>query len=198
MQQTNPPPSEIKETLVVGSIRLLEQPFKVKTPVFEDEIVKRAIFVDHEVKVPVGYDKVVNELALEISKSVMAIIKVEMDKQTKMLEEKIALLRNIKTEEEVILKTKEVIVEKPVYKDVTIEVIRPVYVDKEVINPILKNVEVENAIIIDKAVTNAVITDIRVTNAIIKDVEVERAVIREKVIEVIHKNCLDSAGNPIS
>lgn len=198
MNQTNPQEGKVKEVEVVSGFKLIQTEYKVKTPVFEDVTIQRPIFVDHEVKIPVGYDKVVNELALEISKSVMAIVQVSLDKQIKLLEEKIASLRNIKTEEEVILKTKEVIVEKPVYKDVTIEVSRPVYVDKEVINPVLKNVEVENAIIIDKAVTNAVITDIRVTNAIIKDIEVERAVIREKVIEVIHKNCLDSAGNPIS
>ena len=198
MNQTNPQEGKVKEVEVVSGFKLIQTEYKVKTPVFEEVTIQRPIFVDHEVKIPVGYDKVVNELALEISKAVLAIVQTSMDKQVKLLEDKISSLRNIKTEEEVILKTKEVIVEKPVYKDVEIEVSRPVYVDKEVINPILKNVEVENAIIIDKAVTNAVITDIRVTNAIIKDVEVERAVIREKVIEVIHKNCLDSAGNPIS
>ena len=198
MNQTNPQEGKVKEVEVVSGFKLIQTEYKVKTPVFEEVTIQRPIFVDHEVKIPVGYDKVVNELALEISKAVLAIVQTSMDKQVKLLEDKISSLRNIKTEEEVILKTKEVIVEKPVYKDVEIEVSRPVYVDKEVINPILKNVDVENAIIIDKAVTNAVITDIRVTNAIIKDVEVERAVIREKVIEVIHKNCLDSAGNPIS
>ena len=197
MQQTNPTNGSVTENIVVGSIKVIETAYKVRQPVFEDEIVKRPIFEDYVVKVPVGYDAVVNELALEISKGVMAIVELGISKQLKMLEEKIASLSNINTKEEVIIKTREVEVEKPVYKDVEVQVTRPVYVDKEVINPVLKDTEIVNSIVIDKAVTNCVVTDIRVTNAIIRDVEVERAVIREKVIEVIHKNCFDEKGNPL-
>jgi len=51
--------------------------------------------------------------------------------------------------------------------------------------------------VIDKAVINAVVNEVMVTNAIIKDVEVERAVVREKVVNVIHKQCFDSKGNPL-
>ncbi len=195
MQQLNPVINEAKETVVIGSVRIIEQPLRVKSAIFEDEIVKRPIFQDYEVKVPVGYDKVINELALEISKSVLAIVESGLAKQIKMLEEKISSLSNIKTEEQLVIKHKEVEVETPnfVIRDVPVD--RISYVDKEIINPVIKNVEVQNAIVIDRAVTNAVINDIRVTNAIIKDIEVERAVIREKVIEVIHKTCLDDKGN---
>lgn len=196
MNQSNPVINEAKETVVIGSVRIIEQPIRIKSAIFEDEIVKRAVFVDHEVKVPVGYDKVVNELALEISKAVLAIVQTSMDKQFKVLEDKVNSLRNIKTEEEVILKIKEVEVEKPNFVTRDIPVDKVSYVDKEVINPVLKDVEVTNAIIIDKAVTNAVINDIRITNAIIKDVEVERAIIREKVVDVIHPRYLNLKGDP--
>jgi len=197
MQQTNPQEGKVKEIEVVSGIKVIQTEYKVKSAVFEDEIIKRAVFQDEIVKIPVGYDKVVNELALEISKSVLAIVEVSMAKQLRVLEDKIASLSNINTKEEVIIKTREVEVEKPIYKDVEVQVTRPVYIDKEVINPVLKDTEIVNSIVIDKAVTNCVVTDIRVTNAIIRDVEVERAVIREKVIEVIHKNCFDEKGNPL-
>jgi len=196
MNQSNPQEGKTKEINVVAGLKVIETEYRVKSAVFEDEIVKRPIFVEEKVKVPTGWDSVINELALEISKAVIAIVESSTNKQLKLLEDKIASLRNVKTEEEVVLKTKEVEVEKPVYKNVDVEITRPVYVDKEVINPILKNVDVTNAIVIDKAVTNAVITDVRVTNSIIKDVEVERAVIREKVIDVIHPRYLNMKGEP--
>lgn len=195
MNQINPTPDPVTERVVVGSIKIVEAPFRVKVPVFEDEVVKRPIFEDHVVKIPIGFDEVVNQLALDISKTAIALIEASTAKQIKMLESKIAELRNIKTEEQVIVKTKDVEVERPIYKDVSIE--RPVFKDKEVLNPVLKDVEVTNAIVIDKAVTNAVIKDLALTNAIIKDVEVERAIIREKVIDVIHPRYLDLKGNPV-
>ena len=197
MNQTNPNDGKTKEIQIVAGLKVVETEYRVKSAVFEDEIVKRPVFVEHEVKVPVGFDKIVNELALEISKTVIAITEAALNKQIKMLEDKIQTLSNIKTEEKLIVKHIPVDVEKPnfVVRDIAVE--RPVYVDKEIINPVLKNVDVTNAIVIDKAVTNCVVTDIRVTNAIIKDVEVERAVIREKVIDVIHKQCFDERGNAL-
>lgn len=197
MNQTQPIINETKETLVIGSIRLMETPFKVKVPVFEDVKVERPIFTERKIEVPTGWSEVINQLALELSKAVLDITLQGMNKQIAMLEAKVASLSNVKTEEKLILKEKLVEVEKPVYKDKLIEVDKVVLKDVVVINPVLKNEEVINAVIIDKAVTNAVVTDVRVTNAIIKDVEVERAIIREKVVEVIHKTCLDEKGNQL-
>lgn len=198
MNQINPSvQTRVSETEVVAGLKVVTTEYRVKAAVFEDEVVKRPVFVDEIIKVPVGYDKVINELALEISKSVIAITEQVLNKQIKMLEEKIEALSNIRTQEKLVIIDVPVDVEKPNYvtKDVIVE--RVVMIDKQVINPVLKDVEVINPIIIDKAVTNSVITDIRVTNAIIKDVEVERAVIREKVVEIIHKNCFDEKGNAL-
>lgn len=194
MHQEQPVINETKETLVIGSIRLMETPYKVRVPVFEDITIERPTFVEKKVEIPVGFSEVINQLALELSKAVLDITMQGMKKQVDMLEKKVAELSNVKTEEKLVITEKPVEIEKPVYKDKLIEVDKVVYVNKEVINPVLKDTEVVNAIIIDKAVTNAVVTDVRVTNAIIKDVEVERAIIREKVIEVIHKTCLNEQG----
>ncbi len=198
MQQVNGSSGNaVKITDVVGGIKLVTTEVKVDVPVYEEVTVKVPKFEEQIVKVPVGMDDLINKLALEMSKSAIAIIEAASKKQLALLEEKIASLRNIKTQEDVVLKTREVEVEKPVFIDKPIQVDRVVMVDRQVINPILKNVEVTNAIVIDKAVTNCIVNDIRVTNAIIKDVEVERAVIREKIIEVIHKQCMDEKGNSL-
>lgn len=195
MQQTNPPPSEIKESLIVGSIRLQEIPFKVKSPVFEDVIVKVPVFQDEVIKVPVGYDTVINTLALEISQSILKQVETLIkDKLDKAIDERIHTIRVPKIVEDLVIKNKEVEIERPVYRDVEVE--RPVFKDKEIINPILVDKEITNAVIIDKTVVNAVVKDVALTNAIIRDVEVERAIIREKVIDVIHPRYLDLKGNP--
>ncbi len=195
MLQTNPPDGKTKEIQVVAGLKVVETEYRVKSAVFEEEIVKRPKFVDEEIKIPVGFEKVVNHLASEISKVVISMIDEYTVAQLKLVEEKIMELKNLKTEETVVFKTKDVEVERPVFKDVLVD--KVVFVDKEVINPVLKDVEVINPIIIDKKVVNSIISDIRVTNAIIKDVEVERAVIREKIIDVVHKNCYDPKGNPL-
>lgn len=196
MQQTNPAPDKTKEIQIVAGLKVVETEYRVKVPVFEDVTIQRPKFVDQEINVPFGFEKVANDMALEISKAVLAIVESQLNqKLDRIIDDKLASLKNLKTEEVVTVVHRDVEVERPVYKDVIVD--KVVLVDKEVINPILKDVEVVNAIVIDKAVTNAVIDDIRVTNAIIKDVEVERAIIREKVIEVIHKQCMDEKGNPL-
>jgi len=196
MQQTNPPPSEVKESIVVGSIRLQEIPFKVKSPVFEDVVVKVPKFVEEQVIIPVGFDKIVSTLALDITKAVLANVeKMIIDKLDKAIDERVKEIKTPKFVEELVITHKDVNIDRPVYKDVEID--RPLFVDKEVVNPILKNVEIINAVIVDQTVINAVIVDQTMTNAIIKDVEVERAVIREKVVDVIHPRYLDLKGNPL-
>jgi len=195
MQQTNPPLSDVRETQVVGAIRLIESPFKVKVPVFEDVVVKVPVFRDEVIKVPVGFETIVNQLALDISNAVLkqveTIVKEKLDKA---IDERINTIRVPKIVEDLIIKNKEVEIERPVYRDV--EVSRPIFVDKEIINPIKKDVEVVNAVVIDKTVVNAVVKDMPITNAIIKDVEVERAVIREKIVDVIHPRYLNLQGQP--
>jgi len=186
----------VKETEVIGGFKLIQTEVKVKSPVFEDYPVKVPVFqnvevkvpvfVDEPIKVPTGLEETINALTLSIAEKILnkvqAGLKEAMDKA---IDERIKEIKYPKLVEELKVNYVDVQVDRPVFKNV------------EVINPIRKDVEVTNAIIIDKPVLNAVIEDIRVTNAIIKDVEVERAVVREKTIEVIHKQCLDSKGNPL-
>lgn len=195
MQQVNPPQdTKVQEIEILSGIKLIRTELRIQVPVYEEVTIQKPVFIEEKVKIPIGLDELVNSLALEISKSALIIIEMAMTKQLKLLEDKLSQLSNIKTEEKIIIKTKEVEIDKPVYIDKPIEISRPIYMDKEVINPVLKDSEIVNAIIIDKAVTNAVVTDIRVTNAIIKDVEVERAIIREKVVDVIHPRYLNLKG----
>lgn len=195
MHQVNPPPSDVKESIVIGSIKLQEIPYVVKSPIFEDVVIERPVFKDRQIEIPSGWDKVINALALEISDKVIKYTLHQLDeKLAAAIDSRVSEIKYPKLIEEVKVTEIPITVEKPVYKDVSID--RPVYVDKEIINPVPKDVEVINAVIIDKPVINAVIDDIRVTNAIIKDVEVERAVIREKVIDVIHPRYLKLNGEP--
>jgi hypothetical protein len=197
LQQTNGGGNKVQVTEIIGGVKLVTQEFNVKVPVFEDVVVKVPKFVDEQVSIPVGYDKVINALALELSTKVLEqvenLIKTKLNQA---IDERISTIKTPKIVEELIIKNKEVEVEKPIYK--TVEIERPIFVDKEIINPVTKDVEIINAIIIDKPVVNCTINDVHVTNAIIKDVEVERAVIREKVVDVIHPRYLDLKGNPVS
>ena len=196
MEQINKVQSRVKELEVMAGLKLIETEYKVKVPVFEDVQVKVPKFVEEPIKVPVGFDQVVNALALELAEKVTNKVEELLDKRLKLaIDERIKEIKAPKIVEELVIKPKEVEVEKPFYT--TVEISRPVYVDKTIINPVLKDVEVVNAKIVDKIVENAVVTDVHLTNAIIKDVEVERAVIREKVIDVIHPRYLDLKGNSI-
>jgi len=195
MNQVNPPPSEVKETVVIGSIRLQEIPFKVKSPVFEDIVISRPTFVDKPIEVPVGFDEIANELTERIAKKILDKIELTIGARLdKAIDERISSIKSPKIIEEVHVTYKDIELERPTFVD--IEISRPTYVDREVINPILKDVSVVNAKIEDVTVINAVITDQKITNAIIKDVEVERAVIREKVVDVIHPRYLNLKGEP--
>lgn len=197
MQQINPTTdNKVQEVEILAGIKLVRTEVRVQTPVFEEVTIQKPKFEEVVVKVPVGFDKVANDMALEISKTVLALVETQLNqKLDRIIDDKLASLKNVKIVEEVTVNHRDVEVERPVYKDVEVSV--PKFVDKEVINPVLKDVTVTNAILVDKAVTNAIVQDVRVTNAIITDVEVERAVIREKVIEVLHKTCLDQNGNPL-
>lgn len=195
MQQNNGSVAAIKESIVIGSIKLQEIPYKVKSPIFEDVIVKVPVFQNEPIKVPVGFDTIVNQLALDITNAVLKQVEsIVREKLDKAIDERISTIRVPKVVEDLVIKNKEVEVERVLYRDV--EVQRPKFVDKEVINPVLINKEVVNAVVIDKTVVNAIIKDVNLTNAIIKDVEVDRAIIREKVIDVIHPRYLKLNGEP--
>lgn len=196
MEQRNQQENRVVEREIIAGIKLVETQVRVNVPVFEDYPVKRPVFQDEVIKIPTGYDTVINALTLDISDKILANVLKKLDeKLASAIDERIKEIKVPKITEELVVKYKDVEVEKPVFKDV--DVSRPNYIDKEVTNPILKDVEVINAIPIDKTVINAIVKDVQVTNAIIRDVEVERAIIREKVIDVIHKNCFDEKGNAL-
>lgn len=195
MQQVNSGASGVNVTEIVGGFKVIQTDVSVKRPVFEDVIVKVPVFRDEIIKVPVGFETIVNQLALDIAgalaKQVETIVK---DKLDKAIDERISTIRSPKIVEELVIKNKEIEIERPIYRDVDVE--RPIFRDKEIINPVLVDKEVTNAIIIDKTVVNAIVKDVPMNNAIIKDVEVERAIIREKVIDVIHPRYLKLDGTP--
>jgi len=196
MNQTNPPPSEVKEVTINSSLKLVEIPYKVKVPVFEDVEVKKAVFVDEQVIRPLGIEKLIVELVDEaVSKLFNKIDLTLIARLDAAIDTRIKEIKYPKLVEEVTVTHKSVEVERPVFKDV--EVSRPTFKDVEVINPIIKNVEVVNAVVVDQTVINADIKDIKVTNAIITDVPVDRAVIREQIVNVTHKMCHDQNGNPL-
>jgi len=193
MQQTNPAPNEIKESVIVGSIKLQQIPFKVQVPVFDDVHIDRPVFTDKKIEIPVGFDTIVNELALKIADRIMDKVEIVLGARLdKAITERIKEIKSPKIVEELNIIHKDVSVERPIFTDVKVD--RPVFKDYEIKNPIVKDVEVINAVIADRTVINAIITDQKITNAIIKDVEVERAIIREKVIDVIHPRYLKPNG----
>lgn len=196
MEQRNQQENRVIEREIIAGIKLVETQVKVNVPVFEDYKVDKPVFVERQIEIPKGFDIVINALALDISDKVISHVLRQLDeKLAQAIDESIKEIKVPKIIEELVIKYKDIEVERPIFKDV--EVSRPTYVDKEVINPIIKDVEVTNCIPIDKPVINAIINEVHVTNALIKDVEVERAVIREKVIDVIHKNCFDTKGNAL-
>lgn len=196
MIQSSGSSTGVQVTEIIGGIKLVTSEVEVKVPVFKDYEVKQPVFVPEQVNVPMGWDRVTNAIALELSEKITAkILELVQARLDLAIKDRLDTVRVPKVVEELNVTYKDVAVDRPVFTDVTVD--RPIFKDKTIINPVTKDVEVVNALIIDRPVINAVIEDIRVTNAIIKDVEVERAVIREKVIEVVHKNCLDSKGNPL-
>lgn len=196
MIQSNGSSNGTQVTEILGGIKLVTSELEVKVPKFVDYEVKQPIFVAEQVNVPTGWDRVTNAIALELSEKitdkVLELVQARLDLAIK---DRLDTVRVPKVVEELKVTYKDIAVDRPIFTDITVD--RPVFKDKVIINPVTKDVEVINALIIDKPVINAVIDDIRVTNAIIKDVEVERAVIREKIVEVVHKNCLDAKGNPL-
>ena len=195
MIQTNPSPSGVTENLVVGSIKVIETPYRVAQPVFEEIIVKVPKFIEEDVKIPTGVDKMMVEMATEIADKIMAniesIITARLDAA---IDQRIKEIKTPKFVEELIVTKRDIEVERPVWKD--IDVNRAVIHDVQVVNSVIIDKTVVNAVIEDVAVKNAIITDVQLNNAIIKDVEVERAVIREKIVDVIHPRYLDLQGKP--
>lgn len=195
MQQTNPPPSEVKESVVVGSIRLQEHPYRVKVPVFEEVVVKTPRFVDQVVEVPVGVEALVEQLVSDGVKKVLDKIELMIGARLDAaIDHRIKEIKSPKIIEEVRVVYKEVLIDKPTFKDV--EVSRPIYVDKEILNPIIKDVPVINAKIEDVNVVNAVIQDRVVINPKFEDVVIHRPKFVDKEVTVISLKYVDMKGNP--
>lgn len=195
MHNVQPPNSSVKETMIISGLKVVEMEYKVQKPVYEEVIVKVPNFVPEDVKVPTGTDVLAKRIANMISDEVLKQILSKLDeKLSEAINERISTIKAPHIVEEIIIKTKEIEVEKPVFKDV--EISKPVYKEEEIIKPVIKYQEVINAVIKDKEVINAIIVDQKVTNAIIEDVDVERAVIRERVLDVIHPRYLNLQGKP--
>ena len=196
MQATNGNKPGVKVTEIIGGLKVVTSDVEVQVPVFVPYEVKQPVFIAEEVKVPTGWDKLSDAMAADIYEKVLARLLSGLDGQLeKAIKGRLDTIKVPKLVEELVVTYKDVAVERPIFTDVAVD--RPVFKDVEVINPVRRDVEVVNALVIDKPVINCIIEDVRVKNAIIKDVEVERAVIREKVVEVVHKTCLDAKGNHI-
>lgn len=152
------------EQTITGSVKIIEIPYKVDKPVFKDVDVKVPRFIEEQVKVPTGWDKVINEIALEISHGLYnEIERLVNEKMTTMITERL----------------KEVVVPKIIER----EEVKVTVKDVEVLNAVVKDVPVTNAVITDKEVTNCVIVDKTVINAVIEDVHVKNAVIEDVAIK---------------
>jgi hypothetical protein len=194
-KQINPAPDKVKETTIVGSIKVIETEYQVKSPVFQDVVVERPIFVDKKIEIPSEWDKVIDELTHRIADRLMDKVELVLGARLdRAIDQRIKEIKSPKIVEELVINKINVDVQHPVFTD--IEVQRPVFKEYEVKNPVIKDVEVINAVIVDRTVINSIITDQKITNAIITDVPVERAVIREKVVDVIHPRYLKLNGEP--
>jgi hypothetical protein len=198
MQQLNPQEGKTKEIQIVAGLKVIETEYRVRSPIFEEIVVKVPKFIEEPIKLPTGFDTIADVIAEDIAEKVLQRVSSLIDSKLSLaIDERVKEIKVPKITEEVIMRYKDVEVERPIYRDREIVLDKVTLVDRQIINPILKDQEIINPIIIDKMVLNSIVTDINVTNAIVRDVEVERAVVREKVIEVVHKNCFDEKGNAL-
>lgn len=151
----------------------LEIPYRVHKPVYEEFIVKVPKFIDTPIKMPTGYDAVINEIALEISTGLY-------NKIESMIKEKL--------DKALDSRFKEIEVPKVIYREEVVKhdihVNNAIVKDVHVNNAVVTNVPINNPIPVDVPYNNAVVKDIEVINAVITQVPVTHCVIVDKIIEV--------------
>ena len=189
MEAGNPNNGNGKTREIVAGIKVIESEYRVQRPVFEDVKVDRVCYVDKQVEVPVGLEKVCVQLADEIFSKVLALVDGKLEKaisaRIKEIEfPKITYKEEVKTieVEKVVLKDVEVL--NPKLKDV--EVLNPILVDKKVVNPVFIDAEVERPIFKDRVIINPTFEDVIIT----------KPKYIEKEIVVIHPKYIDMKGNP--
>lgn len=197
MEHINPEQEKKEIQHVVGSIKLLEQDFEVKRPVFTDVEVERPKFVDREVDVPVGFDKLADKIGTMIADTaLMHIVSSLEEKLDKAIKDRLDTIKSPKIVEELNIIKKDVNVEVPKFIDK--EVINAIVKDKQVINAVVKNVDVNNAVIKDVEVTNAKMKNKIVVNPVFKDISIDRPVYVDKEITVIHPKYIDLKGREVN
>ena len=178
---------------VISGIKVIETEYKVQRPVFEDVKVDRISYVNKQVEVPAGLEKVIIQLAEELASKTLekclAIIDAKLEKAIDKRISEIELPKIVYREE-----YKDIKIDRPFYSDV--EVIRPKFVDKEVINPILVDKQVANAVIEDVEVTNAILKDRVIINPVFEDVVIQKPKFVDKEVTAIHIKYVDMKGNP--
>ena len=113
MEQRNQQENRVVEREIIAGIKLVETQVKVNVPVFEDYIVKKPVFVDEPIKIPTGYDTVINALALEISDKIMVNVLKQLDeKLSKAIDSRISEIKSPKIVEELVIKYKDVELER--------------------------------------------------------------------------------------
>jgi len=186
-----------KPRQVVAGIQVVESVYKVERPVYEDVVVQVPKFVDKQVELPVGWDKLIQELTQDIANSLI-------DKCLAAIDKRLDAAINDRIKQIEVPKIIEREVVNVIKKD--IEVTNAVIKDKPVTNAVIKDVEVKNAVVKDITVLNAVVEDVPIKNAVIEDVHVNRAIITEvpvvnakikdKVIEAISIKWVKPDGSP--
>jgi len=201
MEQTNNG-HKVREREVIAGVKGIETEYRVKKPILEDVTIMRPKFVEKIVEVPVGMEKVIDGIAIDIYERLVKHIGDSMDaKLEKIMDKRIAELNdaiNKRITEVKVPKTvyieKEVVIAKPVFKEVLIE--KPVYKDREVVNPILVNKKVINPVFEDVTVDRPVFKEHVVPKPVFEDVIIQKPVYREKEVTVISLKYVDLKGIP--
>lgn len=183
------PVNSYKEQEVVAGIKVITQEYRVMKPIFDEVVVQRPTFVDKQIEIPVGLDKVLVELADQITAKVLKLVDEKLEKAITARIKEVELPK-ITYKEEI----KTIQVDKVNYKDVTLD--RPILKDREVINPILVDRNVTNPVFVDVDVDRPVFKDRVVPLPIFEEVIIQKPKYVEKEVTVISLKYVDPKGNP--
>lgn len=168
-------------SLPIGSEKIIATPYRVEVPVFVEKKVVNPILVDKQVEVPVGMERVVNDIAEMIKEAVLDKVEKELTRRIDLaVGERIREIEapRIVFKEEVNVIYKDVMIDRAVIKDVAVT--NAIITDKEVVNAVVRNVPVVNAVIEDIEVTNAIIKDVQVQNIIVNDHKVSQVSFKQE------------------
>lgn len=196
MMEHMKPETQDKEYKIVSSIKVVEEEIEIKRPTFVDIVVERPIFHEKQVDIPVGLESLVEKLAISLAETAISHVVNSLEKKLdQAIDKRLTEVQVPKIIEQVNIVTRDVFVDKPIFKEV--EVQRAVVKDVEVLNAVVKDVLVNNAIVNDIEVNNPVFKDVTVINPVFKDITIDRPVYVDKEIIAIHPKYIDLQGREL-